>query len=127
MADDLYGVLKDLRSALNAALRGNSRWDSGDDWATRSQGACPDDLMKQIVADNRGGPSTYSSPLPNPKASQQSEEPQKPYTHGWIEPTKLRPPEGVALVDSLVDAQDRRDAIARAHEMGLSYAEWQRL
>jgi hypothetical protein len=83
--------------------------------------------MKQIVADNRGGPSTYSSPLPNPKASQQSEEPQKPYTHGWIEPTKLRPPEGVALVDSLVDAQDRRDAIARAHEMGLSYAEWQRL
>jgi hypothetical protein len=124
-------LLQELRDALNAALRGakGNQWDTGGaDWLTRSREACPDDLMKQIVADNRGGPSTYSSPLPKPKAtSQQSEAPQKPYTHGWVDPPKIRPPDGVSICDAMMDQQDRRDAIARAHEMGLSYAEWQKL
>jgi len=119
--------LRKFRAALNAALPGNSQWDLGDDWIKRSLGACPDDLMKQIVEDNRRGGDIHgrASVIPQPKAQQTAEPPRS--NNGWVEPAKLRPPEGVALVDSLVDAQDRRDAIARAHEMGLSYAEWQKL
>jgi hypothetical protein len=115
---------REFRAALNAAFPGNSRWDSGEDWATRSQGVCDDQLMADIVNDNRGGPSTYSSPLPK-AASQQTTEPQD--GSGWRDAPAIKPPEGVALVDKLVDMQDRLDAVARAHQMGLSYSEWQKL
>ena len=126
MADDLADWLREFRAALNAAFPGNSRWDSGDDWARRSRGVCDDKLMADIVGDSRRGDiHGRASVIPQPKAQQTAEPPRS--NNGWVEPAKLRPPEGVALVDSLVDAQDRRDAIARAHEMGLSYAEWQKL
>ena len=102
------------------------QYDSGDSWVRRSLGACSNDVMKDIVADSRRGDiHARASVIPQPKAQQTAEPPRS--NNGWVEPAKLRPPEGVALVDSLVDAQDRRDAIARAHEMGLSYAEWQKL
>ena len=54
--------LRKFRAALNAALPGNSQWDLGDDWIKRSLGACPDDLMKQIVEDNRRGGDILPSP-----------------------------------------------------------------
>jgi hypothetical protein len=118
-------LLEDLRRLVNALMSPrNSQWDSGDPWVQRSLGACPDDLMKAIVADNRGGPSTYSSPLP--KASQQSEAmPQN--RSGWVDPVPLRSPEGLEHVDRLVDQQDRLDAAARARQLGLSHEEWARL
>ena len=125
MADDLYGVLKDLRAALNE-LSGNDRWASGDAWLQRSQGACDNATMKAIIEDNRRGGDIHGRASVIPKASQQTAEPPRSQ-NGWVDPPKIRPPEGVALIDKLVDQQDRRDAIARAHEMGLSYAEWQKL
>ena len=124
MADDLYGVLKDLRAALNE-LSGNDRWASGDAWLQRSQGACDNATMKAIIEDNRRGGDIHGRASVIPKASKQSEEPQD--RSGWREATPIKPPEGVALVDKLVDAQDRLDAVARAHQMGLSYSEWQKL
>jgi hypothetical protein len=105
------------------------QFDSGDSWVRRSLGACNNDLMRQIVEDNRRGGDIHgrASVIPQKaKAKEQSEEPPRSQ-NGWVDPPKIRPPEGVALVDKLVDQQDRRDAIARAHEMGLSYAEWQKL
>jgi hypothetical protein len=109
---------------------GSSQWDTGgDDWVRRSRRVCDDKLMADIVGDSRRGDiHARASVIPPPKAtSQQSEAtPQKP-THGWVDPVPLRSPPGLEHVDRLVDQQDRRDAIARAHEMGLSYAEWQKL
>ena len=49
-------------------------------------------------------------------------------TSGWREPTPLGPPPGVAQVDRLMDAQDRRDRIElaqriAAHEAAMRAAE----
>ena len=101
------------------------QWDEGPDWLHRARSVCNDKLMADIVNDNRTGPSTYSSPIATPQAKRQpSEEPQKPYTHGWVDPTPLRQPEGLEHVDRLVDMQDKIDAAARAQQMGLSHEEW---
>jgi hypothetical protein len=83
--------------------------------------------MKDIVADSRRGDiHARASVIPQPKAtSQQTAEPQN--RSGWVDPPKIKPPEGVALVDALCDMQDKLDAAARARQMGLSYEEWQKL
>jgi hypothetical protein len=105
------------------------QWDQGDSWVRRSLKACPNDLMRQIVADNAGDRPTYSSPLPKPKASQPSEEPQD--RSGWRDAQALKSPDGVSLVDQLVDQQDLLDFAARARELaaasGLSYGDWLKL
>jgi hypothetical protein len=104
------------------------QWDQGDDWVRRSLKACPNDLMRSIVEDNRGDVPTYSSPIAKPKG-QPSEEPQN--RSGWRDAPQLRQPDGVALVDQLVDQQDLLDFAARAQElaaaMGLSYGDWLRM
>jgi hypothetical protein len=85
--------------------------------------------MRSIVEDNRGDVSTYSSPIAKPKASQPSEEPQD--RSGWRDAPQLRQPDGVGLVDQLVDQQDLLDFAARARELaaasGLSYGDWLRM
>ena len=121
---------REFRAGLNAAFPGamGNRWDSGEDWATRSQGACPDDLMKQIVEDNRRGGDIHgrASVIPQPKAtSQQTAEPQD--RSGWRDPVPLRSPEGIELVDRLVDMQDKLDAAVRARQLGLSHEQWAKL
>jgi hypothetical protein len=122
-------LLQALRDALQELAGAAGRWDTGGaDWAKRSLGACDNATMKAILEDNRRGGDIHAraSAGPPPKAtSQQSEEPQD--RSGWRDAVPLRSPDGLQHVDRLIDAQDRRDAIARAHEMGLSYAEWQRL
>jgi hypothetical protein len=84
--------------------------------------------MRSIVEDNRGDVSTYSSPIAKPKG-QPSEEPQD--RSGWRDAPQLRQPDGVALVDQLVDQQDLLDFAARARELaaasGLSYGDWLRM
>jgi hypothetical protein len=118
--------LKSFRDALNAALPRNSQFDSGDPWLQRSLGACPDDLMKQIVEDNRRGGDIHgrASVIPQPKANQTAEPQDR---SGWRDPVPLRSPDGIEIVDRLVDQQDRLDAAARARQLGLSYDEWARL
>jgi hypothetical protein len=107
-----------------------NQWDAErDDWIRRSRRVVDDQLMRDIVGDaRRGDIHGRASMIPQPKAtSQRSEEPQKPYTHGWVEPPKIKPPEGIEHVDRLVDMQDKIDAAARARQMGLSHEEWARL
>jgi hypothetical protein len=107
-----------------------NQWDmERDDWIRRSRRVVDDQLMKDIVGDSqRGDIHGRASVIPPPKAkAQQSEEPQKPYTHGWVEPPKIKPPEGIEHVDRLVDMQDKLDAAARARQLGLSHEEWSRL
>jgi|SRR6516164_9638470 hypothetical protein len=111
--------LRKFRAALNAALPGNSQWDLGDDWIKRSLGACPDDLMKQIVEDNRRGGDIHgrASVIPPPKASQQSEATPQDRS-GWRDPVPLRSPGGIEHVDRLVDAADLQDRLERVRQLG---------
>jgi len=115
MADDLYGVLKDLRAALNE-LSGNDRWASGDAWLQRSQGACDNATMKAIIEDNRRGGDIHGRASVIPKASKQSEEPQD--RSGWRDPVPLRSPGGIEHVDRLVDAADLQDRLERVRQLG---------
>ena len=89
------------------------QWDSGDDWLRRSLKACPNDLMRQIVEDNRGGPPTYSSPIASPKG-QPSEQPVQ--GNGWREATPLKPPDGLQHIDAMCDEEDRRFRAQRVKE-----------
>jgi len=118
MADDLYGVLKDLRAALNE-LSGNDRWASGDAWLQRSQGACDNATMKAIIEDNRRGGDIHgrASVIPPPKASQQSEATPQDRS-GWRDPVPLRSPGGIEHVDRLVDAADLQDRLERVRQLG---------
>jgi len=43
-------------------------------------------------------------------------------TPGWVAPTPLSPPPGVAQADRLMDAQDRRDRIELAQRIGAQEA-----
>jgi hypothetical protein len=95
------------------------QFDSGDSWLRRSLKACPDDLMRQIVEDNRGGPSTYSSPIAPPKG-QPREEPTN--RSGWVEPPPLRSPEGVNYVDALCDQADAVDRAERLRQLAQTAA-----
>ena len=107
-----------------------NQWDAErDDWIRRSRRVVDDQLMRDIVGDaRRGDIHGRASVIPPAKAKgQQSEEPQKPYTHGWVEPPKIKPPEGIEHVDRLVDMQDKLDAAQRARQLGLSHEEWARL
>jgi hypothetical protein len=117
-------LLEELRRLVNA-LRSPGRWDSGDDWLRRSQEACPDDLMRQIVEDNRRGGDIHGRASAGPPPKAQQEPPRS--NNGWVDPPKIRPPEGIEHVDRLVDMQDKLDAAARARQLGLSPEEWARL
>jgi hypothetical protein len=101
------------------------QFDSGDDWLRRSLKACPNDVMRDIVNDARRGDIHARASVIPQKTNQTTEPPRS--QNGWVDPPKIRPPEGVALVDQLVDMQDKLDAAARARQLGLSHEEWARL
>jgi hypothetical protein len=42
------------------------QWDSGDDWLRRSRRACPDNVLRDIINDNRGDFPRSGSMIPNP-------------------------------------------------------------
>jgi hypothetical protein len=125
-ADDPFQWVKDLRRTVDT------------------------DLMKQIVEDfRRGPPSSGGSMIPGQRSastvtvvgSGKVQTPDvgpkyRPYQEpaaeptdrsGWRDTPQLKPPEGVALVDQLVDQQDMLDFAARAQEqaaaMGIPYAD----
>jgi hypothetical protein len=109
--------------------------------------ACPNDLMKSIVEDNRSRPSSGGSMLPKVSVvgagrvstpdigpayrPYQEPAPEPADRSGWRDTPQLKPPDGVALVDQLVDQQDLLDFAARAQEqaaaMGIPYRDWLRL
>jgi hypothetical protein len=105
-----------------------NQWDTGgDDWLRRSLKACGNDVMRDIVGDSRRGDiHARASVIPTPKAtSQQSETPAD--RSGWRDAPAIKPPEGVAIIDKLVDMQDKLDAAARARQFGLSHEQWAKL
>jgi hypothetical protein len=75
--------------------------------------------MRSIVEDNRA-PMTPRSQIPPAKAQQQSEEPQKPYKHGWAEAPPVRASGGDGWAYQTADEIE-------AQRMGLTHAEWSRL
>ena len=124
-------------------------------WMREAIAVCGDDLMQQIVADNRNRAPVGGSVLPTVKilgagavttgddgAAHRSYQPTEDDRSGWREPDPLRPPPGINLIDEMVAAQDERDlierakqmaaakharALAEAEAMGLSHADWSRM
>jgi hypothetical protein len=88
------------------------------------QRAVPDSLMRQIVNDFRGGMPQSASMLPD-QAS-------KPVVRGcgWVPERPLRPPDGVELIDQMVEAdtaRQRQEAVAKTVKLQLETAETLRL
>lgn len=75
-------------------------------WQLEAQRAVGTDVIRDLVKDNRGGPAQRSSIIPQ---SRQEREAPRPNTNGWIEPRPLAPQPGAALIDRIVDAQDKID------------------
>jgi hypothetical protein len=117
------------------------QYDEGPSWLQRSLGACSNKMMADIINDNRGDRPTSGSMIPSQPSkvvpvgsgkvvtAGESEAPQD--RSGWRDSPQLRQPDGVSLVDQLVDQQDLLDFAARARELaaasGLSYGDWLRM
>ena len=110
-------------------------------WMREAIAVCGDDLMQQIVADNRNRAPVGGSVLPTVKVlgagtvvtGTDGAAHTPAQNHGWTEPPRTenwRAP-GIDIIDRLVDQQDERDLEARCREqaatMGLSYGDWLRL
>ena len=67
------------------------------EWQQEMVDCVGDDLIQQIVRDNKKSVSLPGAPAESPKGS------------GWVEEVPLKPPPGVAVLDQLMDEQDRRD------------------
>jgi hypothetical protein len=84
------------------------------------QRACPDSLMRQIVSDFRGGMPQSTSMIPD--------QPTKPVKRGsgWVPERPLRPPDGVDLIDQMVEndtQRQRQEAVAKTVKLQLEMAE----
>jgi hypothetical protein len=82
--------------------------------------AVPDSLMADIVRDFRGGMPQSTSMMPD--------QPSKPVVRGsgWVGERPLRPPDGVGLIDRMVEAdtqRQRQEAIAKTVKLNLEMAE----
>jgi hypothetical protein len=82
--------------------------------------AVPDDLMRDIVNDFRGGMPQSTSILPD--------QPSVPVKRGsgWVKETPLRPPDGVELIDKIMEAdtaRQRQEAVAKTVKLQLEMAE----
>jgi hypothetical protein len=103
-----------------------NQWDmERDDWLRRSRRACPDDVLRDIVADNRGDFPRSGSMIPN-------QQPSKvvpvgagkvvdagPAASGWVKPPQVdqwKAP-GIDIIDDMVAQQDRVDRAARIREL----------
>jgi hypothetical protein len=80
----------------------------------KMQSVVSDDLMRSIVSDFRSGPAAPSSAIPPERAEHQVAV--KRGT-GWQDQIPLRPPEGSAIIDRLMDAQDRIDRAELAQKL----------
>ena len=111
------------------------------EWVKDLRRTVGDDLMRQIVEDNRNRPSSGGSHIPTVKVlgagnvvtGTDGAAHTPAHSHGWTEPPRTenwRAP-GIDIIDRLVDQQDERDLEARCREqaatMGLSYGDWLRL
>jgi hypothetical protein len=75
-----------------------------------------DNLVNGIKRDNRNAPTSPTGMIPNNQ--QTSGGGGGSSTPGWVAPTPLSNPPGVALADRLMDEQDRRDRAELAQRLG---------
>ena len=107
------------------------QYDSGDDFVRRSLRACPNDLMRQIVADNRGDFPRSGSMIPDkpstgkvvpegagrvvsgpdaPVASTGTGWAESPQVNDWKAP-------GLSIMDRMMDQQDSIDRAERIRQL----------
>jgi hypothetical protein len=82
--------------------------------------ATPDSLMRDVCNDFRGGMPQSTSMLP--------EQPSRPVVRGsgWVSERPLRSPDGVELIDQMVEAdsaRQRQEALAKTMKLNLEMAE----
>ena len=80
-------------------------------WERDLINSVPDRVVREIVADNRSPmrPSSIGATPSNlQKSATRDGEPEERGT-GWSKEVPIRPPDGVDLIDRLVDAQDAID------------------
>jgi hypothetical protein len=82
--------------------------------------AVPDSLMRDIVNDFRGGMPQSTSMIPD--------QPSRPVQRGsgWTPERPLRPPDGIATIDAMVEAdtaRQRQEAVAKTVKIQLEIAE----
>jgi hypothetical protein len=82
------------------------RMEQHEPWKLAMIEAVPDNLMRQIVKDNR-------------RAAQVAATPQPERGSGWIEQAPLRSPPGVGLIDQMMAVEDKRWRAERAREFGV--------
>jgi len=75
----------------------------------------PDRLVKEIALRDARAP---NNPAVIPQSQRVSRAPEKSSTPGYVDPRPLRPPDGVAQADRLMDEQDRRDRAELARKLG---------
>lgn len=86
----------------------------------RMQMAVPDSLMRDVVRDNVNRPNPVTSG-PSGMIPQKDRGPPVRGT-GWIEPRPLEPPPGIALMDQMMDQQDRIDRADRIIDLAKDVA-----
>jgi hypothetical protein len=75
-------------------------------WAQRAAKAVPTDLLRDIVADSRRGPTAPSSMISKPEAQAAPAIGKR----GWIDAVPLpSSPPGMRIIDRMMDQQDRMD------------------
>jgi hypothetical protein len=72
----------------------------------------PTDLVQDLVSD-----AFRSNPVTGQRNPQSGKAPSSAPGSGWVEPTPLKPPPGIELIDGLVNEQDRRDRLELARKL----------
>jgi hypothetical protein len=103
------------------------QWDSGDDWLRRARRACPDDVLRDIINDNRGDFPRSGSMIPNQQpskvvpvgAGKVTTPGELAQGTGWVKPPSVDQwkPDGLSIMDEMMDQQDRIDRAARIREL----------
>ena len=74
--------------------------------------ATPNSVVFDLVDD-----AFRSNPVTGQRNPQSGKGSQPAPGSGWVEPTPLKPPPGIELIDGLVDEQDRRDRLDLARKL----------
>jgi hypothetical protein len=77
----------------------------------------PKGFMAGVVRDNRNAPTSPTGMIPNSGRGAGAPVPSSP-TPGWVDPTPLRPPEGIHWVDTQLIADEVRQRAELKRKLG---------
>jgi hypothetical protein len=100
--------------AKRAELIRQSRRSGLPEWQLEMSQAVGTQAIRGIVKDLYRGPAQRSSPIPEDRTEREA----PPKGDGWVEAKALAPPPGIALIDRIVDAQDRLDRAELERRLG---------